>query len=1551
MEQKQYSILLQGRMGVRTLTLTDETISPLKMGTKPGVQIDLGPIVGEGELFECALYRSGDHWNFSSAELGFFQDGKPGGATLNRCTVENGLSLSLVSIQGQKMDAVLSVQAHRIFDVTKANLERCVMLRDHQYVKIGGQNGCEVCIKTPVAANEMVHLRNENGVWTLIRSQGDYPVYVNNTRVTSSVRLRPRDFFCVGDALFYFNGDSLYMDAALPIQTQGLTAIMAAAHNPALEYPLFLRSTRVQHQVEMEKIEVLPPSKKAEELKENVLLKTLPPIITLAALIILRGFMGSGSSGTFVLYSVVTMSLSIVVSFFTRADQKKKREEKERTRKERYYAYIQNKIEEIKLRRQDELRILNRIYRSPEDNLNIVRNFDKGLFDRSYQDADFLDVRLGSGEKEAVIQVHTNIPEYKELDDELQDKAQETVDEYKFLSNAPIVARLGDANGMGIIGPRKWLYEFTKVMVSDMMVRQYYKELRLYFVISEEDQQQFSWLRWIKNCEMENTTLRTIMCDDESTKLHLEALYKLLSERESVEEATAWHEHIVVFVYRIDMIRNHPISQYFEMCSRLGVHFVFMDEHEERIPRGSNQMVLLDRLGSNGSLFHVLNGEKKFEFTYTPILDERMGELVSKLCNVHVVESTLEEQMVKNISLYQMLGIQNAKEVDLNSNWSRARIDQTMAAPMGVKSKNAMVSLDLHEKAHGPHGLVAGTTGSGKSELLQTYIISMAAHYHPHEVTFLLIDFKGGGMAKQFRNLPHLAGVITDIDGKEIDRSLKSIRAELERRKALFARFENINKIDDYILLHKKDPVKVPEPLPHLIIVVDEFAELKAEQPEFMKELISAARIGRSLGVHLILATQKPSGVVDAQIWSNSRFRMCLKVATKEDSREMLKTPLAAEIREPGRAYLQVGNDEIFDLFQSAYSGAKVPSADAQRARPFKIHELNMWGKRKLVYEKKAPKRADNSQTESQLDALVSYMHDHCAARGIERLKSICMPPLPQRMAVDTLNMGSHSFENGVVVPVGMYDDPENQDQGSYLMNLTDANTYIMSSSQMGKSTALETILYSAITRYTPEEVNFYIIDSSDSLLAFEHAKHVGDIVHLKEEEKMLNLFRMLTRMMQERKTKLRSFGVGTFRAYLEAGQKDMSQVVLVLDNAATFKEYYEQYDEVLQQISREGASVGISLVVTGNTPNALSYKIMANFGNRITFTCNEEAEYASLMGSRGVKFNPYPGRGLVLMNKRILEAQFALCIDEETVLEQQDGEEKISRSMTDKERSEKLLSALKENAAMYAHVNVPVIPVVPDTLKLADAMQQRPDLFKQPYQMVLGMNYKTVEYETFSLLDQGIMFVTGRAKMGKKNVTRMLLKQIQKNIMLHYTEAYVFDSFKRALNDLNELSCVTEYTTSTETVRQVIAEMYEEITERQEQLYELDDMEEREELLRRWKLKFVIINGEKPWAAINGDKETARKAYEMVAKMAECKVFFLLCDHPNVHVGSLATELAKYVQSGTPFLYMNAMNTIKIMDYSPAVAREFSHVIQTGDAFFYRNSEYVQIKTCRADE
>src|SRR5699024_489069 len=253
---------------------------------------------------------------------------------------------------------------------------------------------------------------------------------------------------------------------------------------------------------------------------------------------------------------------------------------------------------------------------------------------------------------------------------------------------------------------------------------------------------------------------------------------------------------------------------------------------------------------------------------------------------------SLKNSIPESVTFVEMYGIEKVEEFSLAQRWSQNETYKSMAVPLGLRGKDDIVALNLHEKAHGPHGLVAGTTGSGKSEIIQSYILSLAVNFHPHEVAFLLIDYKGGGMANLFKHLPHLLGTITNLDKAQSLRALASIKAELQKRQRLFGECD-VNHINQYQKLYKEG--KVEEPMPHLFLISDEFAELKAEQPDFMKELVSTARIGRSLGIHLILATQKPTGVVDDQIWSNSKFKLALKVQNESDSKEILKTPDAAE--------------------------------------------------------------------------------------------------------------------------------------------------------------------------------------------------------------------------------------------------------------------------------------------------------------------------------------------------------------------------------------------------------------------------------------------------------------------------------------------------------------------------------------------------------------------------------------------------------------------------------------------------------------------------------
>ena len=268
----------------------------------------------------------------------------------------------------------------------------------------------------------------------------------------------------------------------------------------------------------------------------------------------------------------------------------------------------------------------------------------------------------------------------------------------------------------------------------------------------------------------------------------------------------------------------------------------------------------------------VSNKQKEFIADFDPTLN--MYECCKMLANIPIDIARQEQSLPKSVTFLEMYNVGMVEQLNILSRWKNNDPIKTLQAPVGLDKSRELFKLDLHEKFHGPHGLIAGMTGSGKSEFIVSYVVSMAINYHPYEVSFVLIDYKGGGLAGVFQNketgmkLPHLAGTITNLDTNEMNRSLASIQSELRKRQRMFNEARdmlNESTIDiyKYQSLYRKGKVK--KPISHLFIISDEFAELKAQKPEFMEQLISTARIGRSLGVHLILATQKPSGVVNHQ--------------------------------------------------------------------------------------------------------------------------------------------------------------------------------------------------------------------------------------------------------------------------------------------------------------------------------------------------------------------------------------------------------------------------------------------------------------------------------------------------------------------------------------------------------------------------------------------------------------------------------------------------------------------------------------------------------------
>lgn len=614
-------------------------------------------------------------------------------------------------------------------------------------------------------------------------------------------------------------------------------------------------------------------------------------------------------------------------------------------------------------------------------------------------------------------------------------------------------------------------------------------------------------------------------------------------------------------------------------------------------------------------------------------------------------------------------------------------------------------------------GLIAGTTGSGKSEFIMTYILSLAVNYNPDDVAFVLIDYKGGGLAGAFKKgnikLPHLVGTITNIDTVGLQRSLTSIQSELRRRQTAFNEVRNKTNegtIDIYKYQRLYHEGIVEEPIPHLLIICDEFAELKTQQGDFMEELIRVARIGRSLGIHLILATQKPAGVVNDQIRSNSKFGISLKVQDAADSKDVIKRTDAANLKQAGQFYLQVGNDEYFVLGQSAWAGAQYfPTDIVKKKVDTSISFISGIGKITKEIDSSAKEIVKSSG--EQLTNVVRYLNDLAKSENI-KTNQLWLDAIPETIYLQELRKRYHvkTETNNINPVIGEYDDPYNQRQDILTLPLSNAgNVIIYGSADSGKESLLSTIICDIMTTHTSEEVQMYLLDfGTESLKAFQESPHVGDVVYINDTEKINRFFGMMQKEMKERKMILSDYS-GDYELYIKTSDKPMPEILVVLNNYEAFDENYSrEYEDTFLIMTREAIKYGIRFILTASAPSAIRYRLGQNFKQKIALQLNSDDDYMNVIDEvKKKRPSNIFGRGLIKLDD-IYEFQSA----------------KICEAENWNEYIKEAIQKLQE----INEVKAKRIPILPETVTFDDVRSGLVDLTSVP----LGIAKNSLNISTY---------------------------------------------------------------------------------------------------------------------------------------------------------------------------------------------------------------------------
>ena len=580
--------------------------------------------------------------------------------------------------------------------------------------------------------------------------------------------------------------------------------------------------------------------------------------------------------------------------WLTRRHQEKKRKKYERERIEKYGTYVEGKRNEIDLIMKKQKQILIENYISLEECEKIILTKNRQLWERKTEHSDFLDIRLGIGNRPVELDIKYPEEHFSMDTDDLKEITNTLVNKSKELENVPINLSLTEKYILGIVGKNDETREFAKQIILQIIAFHSYEDVKLVFFVDEKTQMEWDFAKILPHTWSNDKQMRFFatsyeeMCDVSTV---LERALEVRTEDDK-NDYKSFSPYYIIITDNFKISKNVPIMiRALKLKQNVGMNVIVLNENLSTLPNECTTFLSIS--AKNGAVFESeLTSDKQKEFIIDNYTQGNFVACCKKVANIPIKFTQDNYNLPNVVDFLEMYGVGKVEQLNANYRWKMSNPTSSLQVPVGVDSHGMLFKIDIHEKAHGPHGLIAGMTGSGKSEFIISYVLSLAVNYHPDDVSFVLIDYKGGGLAGAFKNedtgvkLPHLAGTITNLDTLEMNRSLVSIQSELRRRQAVFndarqALNEGTIDIYKYQKFYKDNLVK--EPVSHLLIISDEFAELKAQQPEFMDQLISAARIGRSLGVHLILATQKPSGVVNDQIWSNARFRICLKVQDKAD--------------------------------------------------------------------------------------------------------------------------------------------------------------------------------------------------------------------------------------------------------------------------------------------------------------------------------------------------------------------------------------------------------------------------------------------------------------------------------------------------------------------------------------------------------------------------------------------------------------------------------------------------------------------------------------------
>ncbi|MBT2369228.1 type VII secretion protein EccCa [Streptomyces sp. ISL-10] len=993
----------------------------------------------------------------------------------------------------------------------------------------------------------------------------------------------------------------------------------------------------------------------------NIAMSLLPVAGVMSSVVMMTVVRNSQFAALGAIILVVTIVGSVVLVFSQRGKAQRTR----RTQREAYLAYLEELREELSAEERERRERAGVLDPPPLALYDVVRDPAR-LWERRRVDGDFLRVRLGAGEMTVrdlkVAEQGSSV--LTPPDRFMLNEASALTSRFRTGTELPLTVPLDRVGNISVVGPREDCLRVARALIVQAAALHAPDDVGIAIAVPGDRRRDWEWAKWMPHL------LDTDQFDGPVAARRIAPSVSQLARQIGPELRRRAS-------YAAEVRRGLSGKDALTMTSRL---LVVSDGHGEDavdLPRpddavGLREMgvtvlhLLQERIQEPGHVGvritvdgdQVVTEDLREEETISAhgTVDEVGIAFAEGLARMLAplrlsAESLTDAPLAGPVDFADLLGIEDVAGLDLSQLWAPRGERAFLRVPIGISDSREPVLLDLKESSElgmGPHGLCVGATGSGKSELLRTLVLALVATHPPEDLALVLVDYKGGATFAPFADLPHVAGVITNLENQAglVERVHASLAGEVKRRQQVLKDAGNVADIGHYAALRAAKRPDL-EPLPHLFVVIDEFGELLTAKPDFIDLFLSIGRIGRSIGVHLLLSSQRIEGGRLKGLDTYLSYRLGLRTFSADESRTVLDTVDAFHLPPlPGFGYLKVDTSH-YERFKASYvSGAyrgPVRRVEEDETGPLALEyeAYNTLGSPDdSAPQEQTVRRRETGPTE--LGVVVAQLES--AADPVRR---IWLPPLPAAVALDDvagpLEVGGRGTQlskrrGQLMVPIGLLDDPTKQWQGQWYLDLTVAGGHaaVIGGPQSGKTTLLRTLVLSLALTHTPQEVGVYGLDLvGGGLQALAGLPHVGGVAGRADRERAARTVEEVRNMLALREDVFREHGIDSveqLRILHAAGRLPelaSAEIVLVIDGFGALRDDFEELDDAVVDILKRGGGYGVHVVAGMLRWNDVRIATQSNFGTRVELRLNDPSE-SSIDRKLAETLSPdEPGRAL----------------------------------------------------------------------------------------------------------------------------------------------------------------------------------------------------------------------------------------------------------------------------------------------------------------------------------